>query len=603
MADTAVRPAVEQPPPGAEEPGTEARRNPLRRAARAVWRYVSRDLLPSEYLAPVVVTGSTSLLLGLGFLLLPLAGTDLAAQVARGHFFREYGFSAVDFRWYGGVFPFGYSGLTGPLNAVLGSRGVGAASCVVSAVAFAWLLCRTGVRRPLVGGLLAGVVGVCNLVSGRTTFALGVALGMCALCALVLPRVPERVRLLLAGLLAAVTSAGSPVAGVYVGLVGAALLVGGLTKVPIAGVFTADGMPALRERVIAWRAGFRVWLREWLRVQRREVLWRRGLALGIGSGVALIPPAFLFRDGGVQPFPEEPMKIAVATSVAVFFLTPRSARLVRVGAVLCAIGLLTIWSFDSPMGSNATRLTMMYAAPVVAAVATIDRRLLVLVLVAITWWQPPLVVDDMNSAGDRASRGLYYRPLVRELERRGPVGRIEVVPLRNHWESVYVAEAVPIARGWLRQVDWDRNKVFYDGSLDPASYLSWLYGNAVEYVAVAKTTALDFAGAPESALIEAELPYLQKVWETGDWVLYQVIGAPKLVSQPGVLVDSGPTGVAVDVPEPADVTVRVRWSRWLTLSGPDGCLEPDGKWVKLRATRTGRYEIRSGLHMTQSARC
>jgi hypothetical protein len=61
--------------------------------------------------------------------------------------------------------------------------------------------------------------------------------------------------------------------------------------------------------------------------------------------------------------------------------------------------------------------------------------------------------------------------------------------------------------------------------------------------------------------------------------------------------------VVVDVPEPSDVTVRVRWSRWLTLSGPDGCLERDGRWVRLRVTGTGRYEIRSGLHLTQSASC
>lgn len=603
MADTAVRPAVDQPSPGAEEPGTEKTPRLPRRMARAVWRYISQDLLPPEYLAPVVVTGSTALLMCLGFLLLPLAGTDLAAQVARGHFFREYGFAQVDFRWYGGVFPNGYSLLTGPLNAVLGSRGVGAASCVISAVAFAWLLCRTGVRRPLAGGLLAGIVGVCNLVSGRTTFALGLAIGMCALCALVLPRVPERVRLPLAALLAMLASAGSPVAGVYTGLCGLALVIVGLTSVPIAGVLTVSGMPAPRERLIALKAGLRVWLREWLRVMRREMMWRRGMALGIGAGIALIPPALLFRDGGVQPFPEEVLKIAVVSCVAVLLLAPRGNRLVRVGAVLAIVGLLAAWTFYSPMGSNATRLPMLYAAPLIAAVATIDRRLLVLVLVAITWWQPPLVLDDMNSAGDRASRRLYYQPLVRELERRGPVGRVEVVPLRNHWESVYVAEAVPIARGWLRQVDVDRNAVFYDGSLDPASYLTWLYGNAVEYVAVAKTTSLDFAGAPESALIEAELPYLRKVWETGDWVLYQVIGAPKLVDRPGALVDSGPTGVVVDMPEPADVTVRVRWSRWLTLSGPDGCLERDGTWVKLRVTGAGRYEIRSGLHLTQSASC
>lgn len=550
-----------------------------------------RDAFGEPYRVPVLVTAATSLGLTVAFLLLPLAGTDLSAQVARGHFFEEYGFRPIDFRWYGGVYPFGYSALTGPANALLGSRGVGAVSCVVSAVAFAWLLVRTGVRRPLLGGVLGAVTGVFNLVSGRTTFALGIAFGICALCALALPAPEHRVlparehralparvhrvllarvhrvllapgprgRLALAAALAALSSMGSPVAGVFTGLCGAALLLAG--------------------RV------------------------RDGLALGVGAGLALVPLVLLFRDGGVQPFGGESMKVALAVSVATFFLVPREHRVLRAGAALSAAATLLTFYLDSPLGSNVIRLPMLFAVPMVAAVATLDRRRLAVVLAGMVWWQPPLVGGDLGNAGDRPARRMFYQSLVGELERRGPVGRVEVVPLHDHWEATYVAEEVPVARGWLRQVDVGRNALFYDGSLTPATYLTWLYDNAVAYVAYPRGARLDFSGRAEAALVEADLPYLERVWEDGDWILYRVVGAPPMVDYPARLVDSGPTGVRFEVPEAAQVSVRVRWSRWLVLEGPSGCVRPQGEWVAVSARRAGTYRLTSSLDPTRSGRC
>jgi hypothetical protein len=516
-------------------------------------------LLPPPYHRPVLVTLLTSVVLCVGFLLLPLAGTDLSAQVARGHFFREHGFVPIDLRWYGGVYPFGYSALTGPLNALLGSRGVGATACVVSAVAFAWLLARVGARRPTLGGVLGAIVGVFNLVSGRTTFALGIAFGMLALCAVVLPGLSPRWRLGLAAGLAALASAGSPVAGVFTGICGVALLLSG---------------------------------------KRKE-----GLALGIGAGVALVPPALLFRDGGVQPFSEESMKVTLAVCVAVFFLVPKQHLALRIGTVIAGLSCLAAFYLPTPLGSNVIRLPILFAAPIAVAFATIDRRWLAGIVAAICWWQPPLVAGDLGHAGERAAQRWFYQPLIDELERRGPVGRVEVVPLRDHWEATYVADAVPIARGWLRQVDVERNGLFYDGSLTPATYLEWLYRNAIDYVAVPQGARLDFAGREEASLIEASLPYLRKTWETGDWVLYKVVGGRTMVDYPGRLIDSGPTAVRFDVPVATDLTVRVRWSRWLVLKGPDGCIRPKDGWVEVRLQRAGEYTLTSELWLPQRSAC
>jgi hypothetical protein len=507
---------------------------------------------------PVVVTAVVSLVLTTGFLLLPLAGTDLAAQVARGHFFEVYGARPVDFRWYGGVYPFGYSALTGPLNSLLGSRGVGAVSCVVSAAAFAWLLVRAGVRRPTLGGVLAATVGVFNLVSGRTTFALGLTFGMLALCALVAPWSP-RVRLAAAAVLAGASAMGSPVAGVFTGLCGAALLLSG--------------------RV------------------------RDGLALGVGAGLALLPPAYLFRDGGVQPYPEETMKLAVASCVATFFLVPSRWRALRIGIALAGLAAALCYWLPTPVGSNIVRLPMLYAAPVVVAMSTLDRRWLATAVAFLCWWQPPLVGGDLGNAGDRAAHRDFFTPLLDQLQARGPVGRIEVVPLHDHWEATYVAEEVPIARGWLRQVDVDRNALFYDNSLGPATYLGWLYTNAVSYVAVPRIASLDFSGREERTLIDGDLPYLRKVWENGDWMLYDVVGSTSLVQYPGRLVTSDPTGVTFDTAESADVLVRVRHSRWLTVDGPRACFVTDGTWIVVKVSEPGRYRVSSSLDPRRGGAC
>ena len=166
---------------------------------------------------------------------------------------------------------------------------------------------------------------------------------------------------------------------------------------------------------------------------------------------------------------------------------------------------------------------------------------------------------------------------------------------------------MPLARGWERQVDVARNPVFYgrgpEETLTSPAYLGWLYENAVAYVAVPLDTRLDRWGAEEAALINAGLPYLTLVWGNDDWQLYQVGAAQPLISSPAQLVSSGATGVAFDMPRAGTVLARVRWSRWLTLDGPDGCITPAGKWAVVRIDQPGRYRIGSGWHLNQPRRC
>ncbi|HEY9389772.1 MAG TPA: hypothetical protein VIR27_08395 [Mycobacteriales bacterium] len=519
--------------------------------------WVSSALTVPAVRVVVAVTGFGLLLSG-AFLFLPLAGTDLSAQVARAHFTKVYGSQPIDFRWYSGAQQYGYSLFSTWIMAVVGTRGVGALSAVVSSLALCLLLVRTRVRRPLLGGMIGVVCFVSNLVSGRMTFALGVMFGLLGLVCLTLDGHP-RARLVGAGVGAFLASAASPVAGLFSGLAGTALLLTG---------------------------------------RRRD-----GLVTALAAAVPIGVLSTVFGEGGWMNFNQLDMIKSVGLSVAVALLVPARYRAVRIGAVLSAAGILLSYLVHTPVGSNSTRLAIMFAIPVIAATMRIDSvRHGAALLVVLTAWQPPLIVGDLFDAGVSAAHRPYYAPLLTELARREPLGRVEVPPTRDYWESVYVADTVPLARGWMRQVDIERNPLFFDGTLDAVTYQRWLYDNGVEYVALPDTT-LSWVGRGEAELVRTGLPYLRPVWRSQHWALYEVLGARTVVEQPGRLVDSTATGITLQVSQPGRVLVRVRFTHWLTVEGPAACIEPAGRWSRLVASQPGIYHIGSRLQPTQPSRC
>ncbi|HET9519114.1 MAG TPA: hypothetical protein VFO77_15435 [Actinoplanes sp.] len=512
-------------------------------------------------------TLGAALAAAVAFLLAPPMGTDLSAQTARADFFARHGGAVLDLGWYGGVSPYGYSLLTPAPMAWFGVREVGAGAAVLSAVLLVVLLLRTGARRPVAGGLL-GVVGIFgNLVSGRVTFAVGVLFALAALVAVTLPGRRRWVGVTAGALLAA---GASPVAGLFVGLAAAGLLLTG--------------------------AGRRV----------------DAMLLGAGAALPMSVMALLFGVGGRMNISGWDTLRAVTAGLLVAWLVPR--RPVRVAAALSAAGVLAAFLIATPVGLNAVRLAAMFTLPVLAGYAVLPQRLrlagasgaqraarvaLPVVLVAVGLWQPPVSVADLRGAGAPTASVAYFRPLLDELRRRGPVGRIEVVPTGDYWEAAYVAGVVPLARGWLRQADIDRNPLFFDGSLDAERYRRWLHRNGVRLVAIA-SAAPSWVGRREAELIRGGLPYLTPVWRTADWTLYEVAGEPSIVNGASLVSSTG-RALTVDVAAGGAVTVRVRWSRWLRLRGP-GCLAPaaDG-WTTLRVPGPGRYRLTSGF--TAGPRC
>ncbi|MGW4678383.1 hypothetical protein ACWEOS_07960 [Micromonospora taraxaci] len=511
-----------------------------------------------------------AVVLAVAFLVAPRMGTDLAAQVARAEFADRYGATPIDLGWYGGVNQYGYSLFTARLGALIGMRPLGAVAAVLGAFALAWLFARNRARRPLLAGVLGAVVLVGNLASGRITFAVGLTFGLLALCAVSVERPPRTARLALAAVGAALATAASPVAGLFTGLAGAALLLAALRR----GDGPGRALPG------GWRA---------------EGPLAEGFVLAVAPAVTLAPIAFLFGNGGTQPYSAESMRINVALAVLVAVLVPRRRRVLRVGAALTVLLLVAAYYVPSPIGSNALRLPLLFALPVLAGYAPLPGPWLAGLLAATVWWQSPVMTSDVTRAGAPESSTAFHRPLVEELQRRQPLGRVEVVPLRDHWESAYLPPTVPLARGWERQVDSDRNALFYDGTLNAQTYERWLHDEAVTYVAIAPDAPADRWGRDEAAMIRAGLPYLREVWRDTTWRLYAVADPTPLVGAPGQLVASGRGSVRLTA-APGDVPVRVRWSRWLSLTGPDGCVRPgtDG-WTEVRVRAAGDYTISSDL--------
>ena len=269
------------------------------------------------------VSVALAVVLGAAYLLLPLMGSDLSAQVARADFFAEHGYTPIDLRWYGGVNQLGYSLVSQPVMAVLGVRVTGVVALAMTALALATLIRRTDAPRPLLGATVGTVCVAGNLVSGRVTYAMGLALGVLALLALTHPRFRWT-----AALLSLLASATSPVVGLFLGLAGVALM-----------------------------------------VSRRM---RHGLLIAVPAAIPLAVMAGLFGDGGWMNIGRTDAVRAIVTSLVVAALVPR--RAVRAGGLLSAAGVLAAALIHTPVGLNATRLVTMFALPVLAGYAALPHR-------------------------------------------------------------------------------------------------------------------------------------------------------------------------------------------------------------------------------------
>jgi hypothetical protein len=485
--------------------------------------------------------------LAVAYLIVAPSPADLAAQTFRADLFADHGFLIWNNLWYSGHSLLGYSLIYPPLGALIGPRWVGVVAMLATAACFAFIARDRFGDRARIAIWWFGAATVTNLISGRITFALGLAFALAAALAL------ERRRAWLAVALAVLASLASPVAGLFL---------------------------ALAAAVVALLAG---------PGGRRAALAVAGAAL-----VSLLALSLAFPTPGWFPFAFSAFLPIPLVVLAVLVFVPPEERWLRVGAVAYGVLCAVLALVHSPVGANATRLGSLFAGPLLA-LALVGRRPLVLAALAIPllYWQWVAPVRDMvDASGDPAVERSYYDPLLAELGRvtRGPV-RIEIPPTQNRWEADYVAPSYPLARGWLRQLesgDFDR---FTGGHLTAAAYRRWLDARAVSYVAVADAD-LDYIARDEVALIDRGLPYLRRIWRSAHWTLYRVRRPTPLVAPAGATLDRvGPADFGLLVRRPGPYLVRIHYTPYWSLSAGSGCVARAGRWTRVTARRPGAVDV------------
>ncbi|MGW4029992.1 hypothetical protein ACWEFL_11830 [Streptomyces sp. NPDC004838] len=507
---------------------------------------------------------------------LATGGGDLAAQLAWTGFTERHPSSAYNLSWYGGMHTANYSLLTPPLMALFGVRAVSVAAGLAATWALARLVGRGGVPHPLWPSLAGALALWANIASGRTTFALGVAIGLFALLSLRRPAV--------AAVCALLATAASPVAGLFLVVAGAAYL-----------------------------------------LDRR---WREAVALLVPPAVVVGATTLLFPFKGEMPMQSEKLWLALFVCAVLVAAAPRDWRIVRYGAGVYALGVVLTFFTPSPIGRNVERLAGLAGPPVLlaAVLATVSaaggaaallrsggsrtvllRRVpvavLVIGLVINAYWLADKTEDDLAVSNSVPSWASNTGGVVRELERLGADRtRVEVVPARDHREATVLAPHVNMARGWNRQLDVERGRLFYDGSLSPRTYRAWLNHWAVGYV-VLHHGRPDGPAEGEAAIVRSEPAWLERVWRDDDWTIYQVRDAVPLVSPPASVVRADAAELVVRMPSAGSVTVRVAYSPWLRVGGAaDGaCLRRDGEWTRLTVERAGEYVLDSRYRFPRSA--
>lgn len=533
------------------------------------------------------------------------SGGDLAAQDAWAEFVGRHPDSAYNLAWYGGMHPVSYSIVSPYLMSVLGVRTTMMLAGTVSAGLLTLILIRSrSVKNPLWASLAGVYAFLCNAASGRVTFGLGTMFALGAVA--VVFCWPHRLRYkrwakaACAAPLAALATMASPVAGLFVGLVAVALFL----------------------------------------EKRRPGAW----ALGIAPTAVVALSAWLFPFAGTQPMKIASVLLPLAYGLLVYFLAPREWTTVRITAGVYSLSVVLVWLVSSQIGSNISRLPMLFAGVALAAALpfTVPRSrkwyATVVAFLGFTFWIGFKSVDDVVHTTPTASWARELAPLVNELQGVGAEkGRVEVVPAASHREASALAPYVNLARGWNRQADMERNPLFYDDTLNSANYHEWLQRWAVHFVVVPKDEPDGDGGERERELVQRGMPYLKQIWGDANWQLFQVTDPAPLAS-PNTVVDRAAQGeMTMRVKKAGRIVIRIPYSPWLSIvdaegkklkapqeteasknradgqpkafANVNGCLletaeDADGdKWTMLIAPKAGTYRLAAPYTVPRGTPC
>ncbi|WP_432153435.1 MFS transporter [Streptomyces tricolor] len=515
------------------------------------------------------------------------SGGDLAAQDAWAEFVGRHPDSAYNLAWYGGMHPVSYSVVSPYLMSVLGVRTTMMIAGTVSAGLLTLVLIRSrAVRNPLWAALAGVFALICNAISGRVTFGLGTMFALGAVAAVFCwPyrwRYKRWAKALVAAPLAALATMASPVAGLFVGLVAVALFL----------------------------------------QKRRPGAW----ALGLAPSAVVAVSAWLFPFSGTQPMGFGSVVLPLLYGLLCLFLVPKEWVTVRLTAAVYSLGVVLVWLISSQIGSNISRLPMLFAGATLIAVLpyTVPKTrkwyVTVLAFLGFVGWIGFKSVDDIIHTAGAASLSRELAPLVNELQEVGAAkGRVEVVPARSHREASGLAPYVNLARGWNRQADMERNPLFYDDTLNSANYHEWLQRWAVHFVVLPKGEPDGDGGQRERQLLRRGLPYLKQIWGDANWQLFKMTD-PTPLAEPNAVVDRAEQGeMTLRVSKAGRILIRIPYSPWLSVVDEHGKSQPyektkaclmatpedvDGdKWTVLHAPKPGTYRVAAPYQLPRGTPC
>ncbi|MCX4994321.1 MFS transporter [Streptomyces longwoodensis] len=604
--DTGPRIRVPADAPAPAEPGRPTPAAPPGGSGRSGFRARLDALAQLLGRHPVLsVTALSGVLHLVWFFTFANSGGDLAAQDAWAEFVGRHPDSAYNLAWYGGMHPVSYSVVSPYLMSVLGVRTTMMIAGTLSAALLTLVLLRCRPVRNPVWPAVAGVFAfLCNAASGRVTFGLGTvfALGAVAVvfCWPHRWRYKRWAKALCAAPLAALATMASPVAGLFVGLIAVALFL----------------------------------------QKRRPGAW----ALGLAPAAVVAVSAWLFPFSGTQPMSFGSASLPLVYAVIVFLVVPRDWKTVRITAAVYGLAVLGVWIVSSQIGSNITRLAMLFAGVVLVCALPFavprSRKWYVIVVATAGFvtWIGFKSVDDVVRTTPAASWARELAPLVNQLQGVGAEkGRVEVVPARSHREASALAPYVNLARGWNRQADMERNPLFYDDTLNSANYHEWLQRWAVHFVVVPKDKPDGDGGERERELVQRGLPYLTQIWGDANWQLFRVTD-PAPLAEPHAVVQRAEQGEwTIDVQRAGRVLIRIPYSPWLSIvdaqgkslkapqeteaskhreegepksfSNLNGCLyETDedaqgDKWTVLLAPKAGTYRLAAPYQLPRGTPC
>lgn len=481
-------------------------------------------------------------------------GGDFPAQDYRAWVFKTHGFLIWDVNWYGGHADLGYSVLAPVVGAVLGTVPTIALACVLSTVLFGRLVGRSSSWACVVARLWFAVFVVGDLIIGRGPFACSVTF---ALAAVLMVRHDER----WLGLIAAViTSLFSPLGALFLLLVAAA----------------------------------------WL----PSIGWRRAMPFaGALIGLAV---AALLGDGGRFPFPWTTFVGQLAIVGIGLVVTPRHERNVRRALLIYGVCCIGLFAVPNPVGGNMARFAGIVIGPAAAFFLLRNSRVRGFAVVALPLFAfqlQPIVSAVTSAAGDLSTKPFYYQGVTRFLAAHQKVpGKVEIPFTKDHWEATYVAEKVPLARGWDRQVDLSRNAVLYS-PLTPTAYEQWLHDNAVRYVAL-PDASLDEGGQAEAAILRNPPSWLKQVYADQHWKIWKVADPTPMATGADTMTQLAHNGFTLIGTHPGVTTVRLRWSSSWRVTAGEACLaEAPGGWTNVVSFQAGETKVSAQLSLGDNDQC